>query len=126
MPYLNRKGANVKLARKCLGLIRDIADWGASSSDLSNVGYALQELSQVLLERTGTQDRFFEPIPASEIENLDALYKELEFAGHMVPGPVYKVRISLGAGEHGAESNQKSPPRPEPGGPGREALDATG
>jgi hypothetical protein len=50
-------GRNVKLARKCLGLIRDIADRGAMSWDPEIVGYALQELSQVLLERTRTEDR---------------------------------------------------------------------
>jgi hypothetical protein len=49
------------------------------SWDPDDVGYALQELSQVLLERTGTQDRIFEPIPAGEIEYLAALYVELDF-----------------------------------------------
>jgi hypothetical protein len=70
---------NVDLARKCLGLIRDIADRGASSWDPEAVGYALQELSQVLLERTGTEDRIFEPAPAGELEDLDKLYAELAF-----------------------------------------------
>ena len=47
----------VEVARKCLGLIRDIAKRGAASWDPADVGYALQELSQVLLERTGIEDR---------------------------------------------------------------------
>jgi hypothetical protein len=79
MPNLKGKGTNVEMARKCLGLIRDIADRGALSWDPDDVGYALQELSQVLLERTGTQDRIFEPVPAGEIEDLAALYVELDF-----------------------------------------------
>ena len=41
------------------------------------VGYALQELSQVLLERTGEDDRVFEPAPPDELGDLDALYVEL-------------------------------------------------
>jgi hypothetical protein len=75
----NRSEPNLELARKCLGLIRDIADRGASSWDPEAVGYALQELSQVLLERTGLGDRIFEPVPAGEIGGLAALYEELEF-----------------------------------------------
>jgi hypothetical protein len=71
--------ANVEKARKCLGLIRDIADRGASSWDANVVGYALQELSQVLLERTGEDDRIFEPVPADEIGGLDKLYMELDW-----------------------------------------------
>src|ERR1019366_1618653 len=50
---------NVEQAKQCLRLIRDIADRGASSWDPRNVGYTLQELSQVLLERTGNEDRVF-------------------------------------------------------------------
>ena len=52
---------NTELARRCLALIRDIAERGASLWDPEDVGYALQELSQVLLERLGIQDRVFEP-----------------------------------------------------------------
>lgn len=70
---------NLEKARKCLGLIRDIADRGASSWDANDVGYALQELSQVLLERTGEDDRIFEPVPADEIAGLPELYVELEW-----------------------------------------------
>jgi len=79
MPNLKGKGTNVEKARKCLGLIRDIAERGALSWDPDDVGYALQELSQVLLERTGTEDRSFEPVPAGEIEDLAALYVELQW-----------------------------------------------
>ena len=77
MQQPERSSINVETARKRLGLIRDIADRGASSWDANAVGYALQELSQVLLERTGTEDRIFEPIPADEIANLAELYVEL-------------------------------------------------
>ena len=56
--------ANVTLAKMCLVLIRDIAARGACSRDSSYVGYALEEISQVLLERTGTEERLFEPVPA--------------------------------------------------------------
>jgi hypothetical protein len=70
---------SVEKARQCLGLIRDIADRGASSWDANVVGYALQELSQVLLERTGEDERSFEPVPADEISGLDELRVELEW-----------------------------------------------
>ena len=70
---------NVELAKKCLAVVRDIADRGASSWNPDHVGYALQELSQVLLERTGTEDRIFEPVSASELRDLKALFVELEF-----------------------------------------------
>jgi hypothetical protein len=39
----------------------------------------LQELSQVLLERTGTTDRIFEPVRADQIDDLTRLYGELDF-----------------------------------------------
>ena len=68
---------NVELARKCLTMIRDIAERGALSWDPNIVGWALQELTQVLVERTGEQDRLFEPVTAGEIDDLPALYEEL-------------------------------------------------
>ena len=74
---------NVETARRCLSLIRDIAQRGAASWDPEDVGYALQELRQVLLELDGTQRRKFEPIPAYEIAGLDALYKELQWVEHL-------------------------------------------
>jgi hypothetical protein len=52
---------NLDLAKKCLALIRDVAARGACSEDPGLIGYALQELTQVLLERTGIEDRLFEP-----------------------------------------------------------------
>jgi hypothetical protein len=75
---------NIDQARQCLALIRDIADRGAWSHDPEVVGYALQELSQVLLERTGRQDRVFEPISAEVIRDLPALLEELEFVEGMI------------------------------------------
>lgn len=69
---------NVQLARKCLTLIRDIADRGAASWSPECVGYALEELSQVMLERTGDCERQFEPVPAGEISDLNWLAASLE------------------------------------------------
>ena len=79
MLILKRGSVNVEMARKCLGLIRDIAEWGALSWDSTDMGYALQELSQVLLERTGMEDRQFEPLPADQIHGLADLYAELQW-----------------------------------------------
>ena len=71
--------SNLKRARQCLGLIRDIAARGALTQDPDRVGHALQELTQVLIERTGSQEIYFEPVPATLIEGLDKLYEELDF-----------------------------------------------
>jgi hypothetical protein len=71
--------SNMCQARRCLTLIRDIAARGAMSQDPEQVGYALQELSQVLLERTGTEEIHFEPIPATMIGGLEKLLEELDF-----------------------------------------------
>ena len=46
--------ANFELAQKCLIAIRDIADRAVHSLDPKQMGYAIQELTQVLVERTGT------------------------------------------------------------------------
>jgi hypothetical protein len=54
--------SNLNLARKCLALIRDIA---------------LQELNQVLFERTGSQERAFEPVSAELLAGLRNLHEEL-------------------------------------------------
>jgi hypothetical protein len=70
---------NNELAKRCLALIRDIAGRGACSQDAENIGYALQELTQVLYERTGNDERLFEPIPADQIRGLRWLYEELDF-----------------------------------------------
>ena len=68
---------NIELGRRCLALIRDIAERGASSGDAEQVGYALQELSQVLLERLGGEDRVFEPVSAGQLTGLAPLQEEL-------------------------------------------------
>jgi hypothetical protein len=70
---------NTALARRCLELIRDIADRGASSWDAEQVGFVLQELSQVLFERSGSDDRMFEPMAAGQLSDLRRLYEELDF-----------------------------------------------
>jgi hypothetical protein len=70
---------NIELAKRCLALIRDIADRGACSHTPEHIGYALQELTQVLVERTGSDDVIFEPIPADEIRGLRQLHEELDF-----------------------------------------------
>ena len=69
-----------ELARKCLQRICTIAKRGAASRDPMNVGSALQELSQILFERTGRQDRIFDPVSAEKLESLEALFDELDFA----------------------------------------------
>ena len=72
------KHDRLKLARQCLELIREIADRGANCSDSEAVGYAIQELTQVLFERTGIEDRWFEPISVEEMDDLPRLYSELD------------------------------------------------
>ena len=79
METIDVRQRNVEVARECLRLIRDIADRGASSWDPNQVGYALQELSQVLFERVGGDDRVFEPVRAEEIPDLARLHEELQF-----------------------------------------------
>ena len=68
-----------ELARRCLSLISEMAGRGARSRDPEQIGYALQELTQVLLERTGHKDRVFEPVPPDQIKGLAKLYEELDF-----------------------------------------------
>jgi hypothetical protein len=68
-----------EMARRCLSLISEIAGRGARSRDPEQIGYALQELTQVLFERTGQHDRLFEPIAADQIKGLTNLYGELDF-----------------------------------------------
>lgn len=69
----------IQLARKCLALISRIAGRGACSENPEHISYALQELSQVLCERTGDEERYFEPVPADEIAGLGELLEELAF-----------------------------------------------
>jgi hypothetical protein len=60
-------------------LISDIAKRGAHSQDPAQVGFALQELSQVLVERTGTEETLFEPMPPNQMTDLERLLEELNF-----------------------------------------------
>jgi hypothetical protein len=76
----NSNGSDrIELARKCLWLICKIAARGGSSQNPDRIGYALQELTQVLVERTGTQERLFEPVSADEIQDLPELHETLKF-----------------------------------------------
>jgi hypothetical protein len=47
----------VRLARQCLTLISRIAARGACSENPEHVGYVLEELSQVLFERSGSEEQ---------------------------------------------------------------------
>jgi hypothetical protein len=69
----------IELAKKCLRLIAQIAERCARSQNPETIGYAIQELSQVLLERTGTEERVFEPVDADQLHDLRRLYGELDF-----------------------------------------------
>ncbi|SRR5260370_26647655 len=69
----------IELARKCLRLISELAARGARSQNPENIGYVLQELSQVLLERTGAEARVFEPVAADQLLDLTALHTELDW-----------------------------------------------
>ena len=71
--------ANFELAQKCLIAIRDIADRAVRSLDPENMGHAIQELTQVLVERTGNDERLFEPVSIEQINDLPKLYAELDF-----------------------------------------------
>ena len=77
---------NVSLARECLRLISEVAGRGARSEDPDHIGYALQELTQVLFERTGNDDRIFEPVPPSQIDGLQELYTELDWVNGFSQG----------------------------------------
>jgi hypothetical protein len=69
---------NIELAKRCLALISDIAGRGACSQNPEHIGHALQELSQVMLERTGSNHRRFEPAPADQIRDLEWLHEQLD------------------------------------------------
>jgi hypothetical protein len=77
---------NIKLARLCLRLIAKIAQRGASSQSPEQIGYALQELTQVLFERTGDESRVFEPVEPSQISDLPKLFDELDFVNCAAEG----------------------------------------
>ena len=71
--------ANFELAQKCLIAIRDIADRAVRSIDPGIMGYAIQELTQVLVERTRNDERLFETVSIEKINDLPKLYAELDF-----------------------------------------------
>jgi hypothetical protein len=71
---------NTELGRRCLALIRDIADRGASSWDPELPGYLLQELRQALLKRLGCEDTTFPPVSAGLLTDLACLYEQLLWA----------------------------------------------
>ena len=71
--------ARIELAKACLRLIGRIAERCARSQNPEIIGYAIQELSQVLLERTGAKDTLFEPVRADQIQDLTWLHGELDF-----------------------------------------------
>ena len=66
------------LARQCLEMIAAIATRGARSADPGQIGYAMQELTQVLFERTGQEDILFSPVSPDGISDLPKLYDELD------------------------------------------------
>lgn len=70
-------GIRIATAKECLSLISRIAGRGSSSNRPESISYALEELSQVLVERTGTEERVFEPVTADQIRDLDWLLDEL-------------------------------------------------
>ena len=80
------RGDNNELARQCLRLISEIAGRGSRSQDPEQIGYALQELTQVLFERTGQDERVFEPVPPSQIGDLRKLHLELDFVNNAAHG----------------------------------------
>ena len=100
----NTVNTNLDLAKKCLALISKIAARGAVAQNPEHVGYALQELSQVLFERTGSEDRAFEPVAADDLHNLDQTLLELKFVngcaqdmaggGGFMPLPILPVQLS--------------------------------
>jgi hypothetical protein len=87
----------IETARKCLSLISRIAARGACSECPDEIGYALEELSQALFERTGSDRIMFLPVPANEIRGLDQLLVELGF-------------IDSGSSELGAANPVKGAP----------------
>ena len=70
---------NVQTAKECLRLFKDIAERGVDCWDPAKVGYAHRDLTQVLLERTGSTDRVFEPVAPGELDGLKELFEELLF-----------------------------------------------
>jgi hypothetical protein len=67
----------IEYSKRCLQFIRDIAGRAVSSGDPKEVGYALQELRQTLLDPY-TTELIFVIKPADEIDDLLELYQNLE------------------------------------------------
>jgi hypothetical protein len=88
---------NIKLAKKCLLLIRDMAERAAYSEDREHLGYVIEELSQVLFARSGSKERLFEPVQADFIPDLDKLREELAwvdwFSQEMTMERDWKLRV---------------------------------
>ena len=63
-----------------------IASRGARSQDPGQIGYALQKLTQVLFERTGQEERVFEPVLPDQIGDLRKLHLELDFVDGAAQG----------------------------------------
>ena len=68
----------VDLARKCLLLIGDIAIRGACSLTPDHIGYALRELTQILIERNLNQDGVVQTVSTHQFHNLRWLHAELD------------------------------------------------
>jgi len=79
--------ARVELARECLTLISSIAERGALTYDPEQVSYALEELSQVLFERSGSEEILFEPSGPHVVGDLNKLLGELRFVDDIMPRP---------------------------------------
>jgi hypothetical protein len=71
--------AATELAKQCLELISRIAARGAEAHNPEHVRYALQELRQVLLERSGDDDRIFDVEISPPVDELRHLLGELAF-----------------------------------------------
>src|ERR1700683_1743713 len=75
----DRGSDKMELANEWLWLLSDIAKCGARSQDPVQVEFALQELSRLLIERTGTEEILFEPSEAQRMISLEKLLENLEF-----------------------------------------------
>jgi hypothetical protein len=69
---------STELARKCLRLIRDIAHAGSCAQSPNDVGTALEDVSQIIFERTGIKGQFFAPTSPDCIPDLHTLYDQLK------------------------------------------------
>jgi hypothetical protein len=70
---------NLKLAQKCLELIRDMAEFAGASSDPDLTLRALDGLSQVLFERSGYHDDPFRADRLEQLTDLPDLLRQLGF-----------------------------------------------